>query len=188
MAELSGLVPCKLFCSVLAGSVEHVAACEDILAGRFGPVDLHSATFSFARTAYYEKDMGPGLLRRFLSFAHLVDPERLAEIKILTNELEKSFPRKSGSVSRPINLDPGLMARGRMILASTKDFSHRICIGRGIFAEVTLQFKKDQVITLPWTYPDYATGEYDDFFIRLRRRYHQQLEESKKILDSQREL
>ena len=56
----------------------------------------------------------------------------------------------------------------KMVLATTKDYSHRIYLSRGICAEVTLHFESGQWRPWPWTYPDYASGHYNEFFASLR--------------------
>ncbi|MBI4006928.1 MAG: DUF4416 family protein, partial [Planctomycetes bacterium] len=78
-------------------------------------------------------------------------------------------------VSRPINLDPGYISEAKLVLASTKDFSHRIYLGKGIYAEVTLQYRNEQYESLPWTFPDYRTQQYQQFFLRVRSLYKEKL-------------
>jgi hypothetical protein len=135
------------------------------LSAQFGPVDYESPVLPFAFTDYYQKEMGPVISRRFLSFRMLVSPEELADIKIRTNELEESYILEGG---RKVNLDPGLLNLSRFILATTKDNSHRIPLKKGIYAELTLQFARKDFQVLPWTYPDYASREYRDILIQIR--------------------
>ena len=126
---------------------------------------MESETLPFEFTAYYTPEMGPNLLRKFVAFKKLISPERLAAAKIFTNRLEKTYTQKG---KRRINLDPGILTLAKVILASTKDFSHRIYLNSGVYAEVTLLFRKGRFEALPWTYPDYRTEPYLKFFRILR--------------------
>jgi len=139
-----------------------------LLADRFGPVSRESEVFDFDFTAYYEPQMGKGIKRRFLAFERLVMPERLAEIKLWTNRLERRLAGPEFPVPRPVNLDPGYLTPSKLVLATTKDRSHRLYLGRGIYAEVTLQYEKGRFAPLPWTYPDYRTEGYAKFFEAVR--------------------
>lgn len=146
---------------------------ERRLAVEFGAIDLKSQVLTFNFTDYYEEEMGKGILRKFLSFEGLVEPGDLAQIKLFTNHLEKDFQQIGRG--RPINLDPGYVTGSKLVLASTKDYSHRLYLGQGIYGEVTLRYVKGSFEPLPWTYPDYRTGGYLDFFSEVRRSYLEKL-------------
>ena len=136
----------------------------------FGPIALESETFRFDRfTDYYAPSMGPELLKRIWAFERLIDPERLAAVKVATNRLEEEYTRIAETPGRPLNLDPGYIDLGKLVLASTKDHAHRIYLQQGIFAELTLIYTKKQWQPLPWTYPDYQSKEYHEFFDRCRK-------------------
>jgi hypothetical protein len=92
-----------------------------------------------------------------------------------TNDLEEELRPLVGSVKRPVNLDPGYVENAKVVLASTKNFYHRIYLGRGIFAEVTMHFRNNTFQFFPWTYPDYQSREYQEFFLRVRHIYRSQL-------------
>lgn len=136
-----------------------------------GPVGLRSPDLDFAWTDYYDQDMGPGLKRRFISFTAKIDPGRLAEIKIRTNALEAEFAQRHPFVPRPINLDPGYICGSKLVLASAKDRSQRIYLAHGIYAEITLDFRKHHFIPVETTYSDYRSPEYIDFFTRVREQH-----------------
>jgi len=119
----------------------------------------------FSYTDYYRKEMGEGLARSFLIMDCLMDPEDLAAIKVETNRIEASFAEKGG---RRINIDPGYLGLAKIVLASTKDFSHRICLGRGIYGDLTLRFVKGTFQPLEWTYPDYRETQTIVFFNEAR--------------------
>jgi hypothetical protein len=72
-------------------------------------------------------------------------------------------------------LDPGYVTLAKMVLATTKDFAHRLYLGDGIYAESTLRFRKKQFEPWEWTYPDYRTDEYREFFGRVRECYKDKL-------------
>lgn len=137
-----------------------------------GRVDFQSDEIPFTFTSYYSKEMGPDIRRVFVSFATLVEPQRLADVKLFTNSLEDAW-RESGN--RKTNLDPGLLSLNRFVLATTKDGSHRIPLSKGIYAEVTLTFEKGSFKPAPWTYPDYASAPYIAILNSIRSLYRDQI-------------
>ncbi|OGL47519.1 MAG: hypothetical protein A2W05_03790 [Candidatus Schekmanbacteria bacterium RBG_16_38_10] len=139
----------------------------------FGEIDEESRPFEFNMTHYYEEEMGRGLLKRFVTAKELIDKERLAEIKILTNSIEDRYARQDGC--RAINIDPGYIASSKLVLATTKNYSHRIYLRDGIFAEVTFNFRKNSIEFNPWTYPDYKLPATTEFFIEVHRKYMEAL-------------
>jgi len=176
MAKALPAKPVKLFVGMLTASPTLIDEIGDVLSLNFGPVDLESDIFNFDFTDYYAKDMGPGLVRKFFSFAQLISPEDLAGIKLNTNEIEEDFARRpEAKVKRPINLDPGYLTSAKVVLATAKDYSHRIYLKEGIYAEATLRYFQGTYQPWPWTYPDYKTPEYLSFFHRLRKIYLAQL-------------
>jgi hypothetical protein len=142
------------------------------LAGFLGPPDLVSAWLPFHQTQYYSQEMGPDLQRRFAVFLHLADPAALCQWKTYTNALER---RLSLGGRRLVNLDPGYLARERLVLATGKNFTHRLYLGKGLYGEVTLIYQKGAWQPLPWTYPDYASPQLMDFFNQARKKYLWQL-------------
>ncbi len=140
---------------------------------RFGSIDLKSKIIPFDFTDYYSEEMGENLKRYWLDFERLISPEMITEIKLKTNKLEKKFSRGTG---RTVNIDPGYLAPSKLVLPSTKDFSHRIYLNEGIYAEITLQFAKNKFQFLPWTYPDYKSGTFMDFIMGVREKLLLQLE------------
>jgi hypothetical protein len=141
------------------------------MARYFGEVLLESDTFSFTETDYYTQSMGTDLRKQFLAFAALVDPETLPAIKVQTNLWETQYAEQSEHAEpRPLNLDPGYITRAKLVLASTKDHAHRIYLQNGIYAEVTLSFRKGAWRSFDWTYPDYRRSDFQHFFTRCRER------------------
>jgi len=143
-----------LVMGILQGDEEEdsiaIAALEEI----FGPVESITKKEEFRWTDYYQKEMGHLLFRYYMEFRDLVDPSLLAGIKQKTNDLEVRF---SEGGRRRINLDPGILAPGRFVLATTKDRAHRIALGQGIYGELTLIYERGEFHALPWTYPDWAS-------------------------------
>lgn len=137
------------------------------LEGRFGPVDAKSGAEPFAWTDYYDAEMGKGILRMYLAFREMVDPAGLAGIKLETNAMEDLF---SSGGKRRVNLDPGLLAPGRLVLATTKDRAHRIPLGNGIYGELTMIFEKGDFRSFPWTYRDWSSDQVRALLRTWRKR------------------
>jgi hypothetical protein len=140
--------------AVLSSRPGSLPEARKALEERFGPVTFASDPVPWSFTTYYDREMGPGIVRLFWAFDRLADPAELAAIKLTTNRIEDAF-REDGS--RKVNLDPGLLSLSRFVLATTKDGAHRIPLRDGIYAEVTLVFERGEFRPLPWTYPDYRT-------------------------------
>ena len=140
----------------------------------WGPVALESPEFDFTETDYYHATMGSPLTKTFYAFEQLVDPSVLADRKLQTNQWERTYAEivrdraLDALPVRPLNLDPGYVTSAKLVLASTKDHAHRIYIGQGIYAELTLQYRKRTWQTLDWTYPDYRRRDYGEFFTLCR--------------------
>lgn len=139
----------------------------------WGPIALASDRFEFSETDYYQPTMGTGLHKQFLAFEQLVDPVRLSDVKLLTNQWEQDYAdsrakNKNSNVSRPLNLDPGYITLAKLVLASTKDHAHRIYLSGGIFAEITLSYRDRRWQHFKWTFPDYRRADYQAFFDRCR--------------------
>jgi len=176
MGESKGHPPVKLIVGMFTAQPELFGVAEDRLSAEFGPIDYESEVLSFDTTTYYAAEFGENLCRKFVSFAELIDPGELAGIKLFTNALEMEL---AADGKRRINLDPGYLSLGKLVLATTKDWQHRIYLGQGIFAEVTLRFQKGSFHPWEWTYPDYRSQEYISIFNHIRWIYREQLRESK---------
>jgi hypothetical protein len=145
----------------------------------YGPIALESKPFPFSQTRYYESSMGSGLAKRFFAFRDLVLPDYLVAIKRYTNSLEENLAKEGKfPEARPLNLDPGLMSLGKFVLATTKDQAHRIYLGGGIYAEVTLRYQDGAFQLWPWTYADYRQPAVLEFLGEARSYYHQRLRET----------
>lgn len=170
-------LPIKLISGIIVSPKVALTRIKSPLLEKFGEIDGQSAKIPFDFTKYYEPEMGKNLTRLWVSFKGLVQPEELVKIKLTTNEIEKEFSREG---KRQVNLDPGYITGARLVLATTKDYAHRIYLGNGIFGEVTLIYKNGKFQPLPWTYPDYCQSDAIEFFERVRQKYLQQIWSLKK--------
>jgi len=145
----------------------------------WGPIAAESSAFEFAETDYYEPTMGAGLKKIFWVYERLIDPGRLITMKRKTNDWEAGYTGVSAHQEpRPLNLDPGYLTLGKLVLASTKDHAHRLYLGEGIYAEVTLQYRHHQWQSSDWTFPDYQRADYQQFFDVARDRLRERLREA----------
>jgi hypothetical protein len=77
-----------------------------------------------------------------------------------------------------VNVDPGYVDRMKLVLATTKDASHRVYIGSGVHGDVELVYQCGTYAPLEWTYPDYREPATLDFFAKVRRDYLAELREA----------
>jgi hypothetical protein len=177
MGDIRQVESVKLICGMIAADESLMQQTEREMEGMFGAIDIRSELISFDYTDYYQTEMGGGLLRKFVSFDQLIDPGQLAGIKIKTNVIERRLAIQTGdSMKRRINLDPGYVTAAKLVLATTKDFAHRIYLGDGIYGEVTLNFRKNGCTFFEWTYPDFKSGKYTPFLLKARRKMMAQSE------------
>jgi hypothetical protein len=172
MGTARGPQPVKLIASLLTGEIALLADAKEALSQIFGPVDFESELLSFDHSDYYAAEFGSGLQRQIVTFEQLVDPGDLPAIKRQTNDLE--WARAEGE-HRRVNIDPGYVSLGKLVLASTKNHGHRLYLGQGIYGEVTLTYQQGRFRPWPWTYPDYASDRYCAMFGKVRERYKTQL-------------
>ena len=179
MGAIRQFTPVKLFIGVLVSNSKFIPEVEQRLTAAYGAIDHRSDVIPFDFTDYYEAEMGDLIDRVLFSFERLIEADQLPEIKRQTNQLEDELApllkTPATVVKRPVNLDPGYIEQAKVILASTKNFYHRIYLGGGIFGEVTMHFKNNTYQFFPWTYPDYQSKDYQDFFLRVRQIFRAQL-------------
>jgi hypothetical protein len=168
--------PAKYFVGLLSAAGELLDSVEADLTVILGAIDGRSETVPWNLSTFYENEMGAGLLRRFVSFRQLVSPGDLADIKLQTHEVEIRY-RSSDmkGAGRRINVDPGYLDTGKIVLASTKNAGHRIYLKHGIYGETTLLYYNGGFQACPHTYPDYLWAETWSFLASLRARYLDQL-------------
>jgi len=176
MWKLKAPNPVKLIVAILAADRQCLHAAVEAIENKFGNIDLTSNVWPFDKTDYYKDQTGSNILRQFVSIEKLIDPGKLAKIKHKTNRLEQKLAKSLAlPLPRPANLDPGIIEPSKLVLATTKNYSHRIYIGKKMYAEVTLVFDKGDWRPLPHTYPDYRQQCYFDFFTKVRARLLEQL-------------
>ena len=160
----------KLIIGVIYHDKEILDSALEILTKEFGEIEAVSEEFSFSKefSTYYDEEMGGEGLRRIYSFKQTVDPARQAEIKTRTNEIEAMFATEKG---RQINLDPGFINHGRLLLATTKATGFRIPLSDGIYTELTLFWARGGWQKLPWTYRDYQSERVQKFITEVRHTY-----------------
>lgn len=169
MWEIQSPQPVKLICGILASDPGALNAAQERLRGLYGRTDFVSEVWPFTQTEYYNDQMGESILRNFLAFENLIDPGQIAEIKHKTNDLEKKLAEQLKTQwPRPVNLDPGYLEPAKLVLASTKNFSHRIYIGQNMYAEVTLMFHKGAWRSFEFTFPDFKGQRYHEFLSKVR--------------------
>lgn len=172
MGKIKSYQPVKLIAAV---AIKDKALWEEIAAklqGQYGPIDMALDWYDFTHTDYYQAEMGEGLFKRMISFETLIPAETLPDIKIATNDLEDDYAQND---KRIVNIDPGYITAPRLVLATTKDYSHRLFLGKGIFGDIHLQYLKGQFQPQYWTYPDYKEDSVLAFFTRVREVYMMQL-------------
>lgn len=162
----------KLIASLFSSEQVLIDQVIDELKEAFGAADVITPWLMFDRTRYYEKEMGWPLYRRFVTFRDLIPPEALVEKKLITNSIEERYTE---SGKRRINIDPGYICLERLVLATGKNYTHRIYLGKGIYADLTLVFNKGTFKPLEWSYRDYADAESIGFFNIEREKYKNQL-------------
>lgn len=157
--------------AMLAADPAFFDAAQKPLEELLGPVELRSPLYPFDPTDYYTPTMGADLKRCFFSFHNFADAAHLADWKLATNVLEERLApilSPSGTPPRPLNIDPGYVTGAKLLLATTKDFAHRIYLRDGIFAEITLAFRAGKWLSHRFTFPDFKSGQYDAFLKRVR--------------------
>ena len=171
MGKIESPYPVKLICGLLAGDLEWLGRAKEVLSSRFGPVDHESEGIHFDFTAYYQKELGPDIIRQYISFEELIDPGDLAAIKLTTNRMEEEL---SEDGVRKVNLDPGYLDLSKMVLATTKDATYRVYLADGISGQSTYYFERGTYRPWEWTYADYRTGTAIVFFNLVRGDYKRQ--------------
>ncbi len=169
--------PAKLVMSVFMKEKPLFESVFPLLETIGGPVDLVSRWLDFDFTNYYHKEMGHPLFRRILAFKPLVAQADLSKIKQATNAVEQQFVTDQ---QRRINIDPGYLLPSRFVLATGKDYAHRIYIGDQMYADLTLMYIGKQFVPLDWTYPDYRSKEILRFLEQVRDKYLLDLKTAKR--------
>ena len=166
MKRSSPVEPTILFAGALYNNRDYFVKVRERLRSLFGEIAMESPDMNYSHSDYYRDELGWPITRRFIFFRDKIDPLLLPDIKLITNSIEEEL---SADGKRNINIDPGYMTLSKVVLASTKNYSHRIYIGKGIFAEVSLVHVKWGYQPHLFTYRDYASDECRKIFEQARK-------------------
>ena len=169
MGKVREVSPAALIAGITYSGKNVLEQALKLLEDKFGPIALQSEEFDFDMTDYYSSEMGEDLKKIFYCFRNPVELESLPDIKLTTNEMELRLAEGNAeNPRRRVNIDPGYVTLSKLVLVTTKDYSHRIFIGKGIYAETTLRFINRSFVPIETTYPDYKTPLAIDFFNNVR--------------------
>jgi len=171
MGKIAPSKPVKLIVGFIFKDKNSFEKAKSTLTRYFGKIDFESAPIPFNTTNYYQEELGTGLSRVFISFAKLIKPQQISKIKVLTNKIEEKL---SSGKKRLVNIDPGYLNLAKLVLASTKDYVHRIYLDKGIYAEITLFYQDKSFQDWKWTYPDFRNKEIIGLFSQIRELYAEQ--------------
>jgi len=177
MGEIGAPPPVRRIVSAIFSDRASLSGAVEALAQEHGGVRQLGQEMSFDFTDYYESEMGGNLRRGFFEVEGLVSSEELVALKRFTSDVERRVAAPDGR--RRVNLDPGILSAERLVLASTKNAPHRLYLGRGIYAELTLVYQSGGFQALPWTYPDYASEAVRGLLCDVRKRYLAELKEGR---------
>lgn len=170
MGAIRTPLPVKLFLGMLSPEAGLFSECADLFSRQYGAIDMESEVMPWESSDYYQDEMGSAIYRKFIFFQKTLDPMQLPSIKRFSNTIEQRLLSSTFAGSRRINIDPGYVTEAKVVLASTKDFAHRVYIGDGIYAEVTLRYgsRERSFLPLDHTYFDFREKGYRDLFNRAR--------------------
>jgi len=168
MSEKLKPAPVLRVCSCLTGLPELLPEVEAELVRAFGEVALKSVPFAFDTSEYYRPEMGEGLQRTWYGFRDLCPAERLVEARLKTGEIEDRFAVEG---RRRVNLDPGYLDLGKLVLASLKEAPDKIHMGDGVWAHVCLQFRDGKFTAPDHSFPDFKDGRFDELMLEARELY-----------------
>lgn len=158
-------VPVLHFVSILyADRAAHQKAVNQ-LEEQLGPFAHQSPAFPFDFTDYYAAEMGSPLYRTFHVQGTLQSAEQMIPIKQACLRVENELKNKG---NRTVNLDPGYLDLYKLVLASEKFRGHKIYLGEGICADLTLLLGRKSVKPFPWTFPDFRCDRYYPFILEMR--------------------
>jgi hypothetical protein len=158
----------KLICAVLFSSDQPLDPVMTILKKHWGPIDEQSRIYEFHHTLYYRDEFGDALKKQFVSFEDLVDIDRMPDLKIESNAMEQGF---AAGGRRTVNIDPGYIANAKLVMPTTKNLPHRVYIGKNIYADLQLIYKKPTFHPIAWTFADYKEPFLIEFFNAVRENY-----------------
>jgi len=171
MSLLKKADPVKLVSSIISAEEALIAEGIKALADAYGKPDYVSNIMAFDYTEYYKPEMGEGLKRRMVSFERLINPEDLPVVKTVSNEIEA---RHTLNGKRRMNIDPGYISTGHLILATGKPYAHRPYLKMGVYADIALIYRGGTFRPQEWTYPDYKDSSMIGILKAIRDKYLKQ--------------
>lgn len=169
MARIQKPPPGRLIVSIMYSSMDALAEGVKMLEKKFGRVQYETLEIPCSEAEEYREEMGEDLLRRFYSFDGLVARDSLPDLKAACYKIEPKFSDTvDGYHFRTINIDPGILTPSALVVASHKEYNHRIYLRDGVWGEMALIYAHGKFCRLPWTNQDFCTDEAVDFFERVR--------------------
>jgi len=153
-----------LFSGILYADVDYQKRALEALTSGFGPL-RHVSKEIVWHSDHYAAELGSPIMRQFVFFRDIIWQDDLRDIKNLTRSMEKDLAVDG---RRKVNLDPGILAPARVVLATTKDYAHRIYLGEGIFADTTLLFRDGGFRPAEFAYSDYTQDSVLNLFSSMR--------------------
>ena len=179
MAKAREHTPALRFVAIFSADVQAIERACELAQQAWGSCFRQSDDLPFDQTRYYFSAMGQPLYKRLVAFQKPIDPTELVESKQQSNlwetQIQQEFEARAAGaqnevVERVVNIDPGYLTEAKVVLATMKDRDHRLYMGQGVFAEVTLFFQlPGRWVDSRWTYPDYKLPAYHDFFMACRQ-------------------
>jgi len=168
MPQIAKPAPVLRLCSCLTAAIDLLPRAEAELEAEFGPIAMKSAPFPFDTSDYYHAEMGADLKRFWYCFKELCAAESLPDSRHASGRIEELF-RDAGK--RRVNLDPGYLDYGKLVLASLKEAPDKIYLGRGVWAHTCLQFRDGRFVAPDHSFPDFMDGRFDFFMTEARALY-----------------
>jgi hypothetical protein len=162
MSDLIEAKKCFRFISFLFSNEHSTDFIYQLFFDKFGKGICLNSPF-FPMKNFYSKEMGEeNNLKRILILSDkLIDRTELVADKIWSKNLENNFALMN---KRSINIDPGYLSLENVVLSTGKQFTHRIYLSHGVYADLNLVYEHNSFRSLPWTYPDYAHTDFIKFF------------------------
>jgi len=169
MARIQKPPPGRLVISIIYSSFDALADALSALERRFGRVEYETIEIPCAKAEFYKEEMGDNLHRRLFCFERLIPRDSLVEVKRICHRIEPLFADQAGDyIFRTVNIDPGILTPDNLVMASHREYNHRIYLKEGVYAETVLIYAKGRFVRLPWTCTDFCYKEAIDFFLRVR--------------------
>jgi hypothetical protein len=168
MSQITEASPVLRLCSCLTAKRALLSLVEAALESEFGAIARRSEPFAFDTSDYYRDEMGTDLERYWYCFRELFPPEQLPESRLSTGRIEERFMQEGG---RRVNLDPGYLDHGKLVLASMKEAPDKIYLGRGVWAHTCLRYHSGGFVAPDHSFPDFKDGRFNGFMLEARALY-----------------